>query len=368
MGGWVAGTAPPRGPTLSPPPRHIDHGPPPRLAGQPPPYHLTRHSAGHVLLRAIAAQLAVGKPLLPMPLSTPTLPSQPQSQSQSHPHSPCQSQPHVDPPALQSQLAAVEALLATPLDAAQTFPLPRSRAPVTLYESSSLMNVSGRNVQRKFRRWLDRQRLQPHYRSRAAQPANSSNGHVNANSHANGMDRHSSSAPETPVDVSGRSGRSGRGNGDGGRGRLGNRDTAPSQSQRENTVDADTDRDPPLHTLRLLVLHDDLDLDPGKLRIRRGGAGMSVRGHNGLKSVVHELVRNGFLAKPSPPPSPQSPTLVRIGLGIGRPGDTRRPREIADHVLGRLSPFELVQLLRLTDHVVRFLDAEAEAAGMTPDV
>ena len=51
----------------------------------------------------------------------------------------------------------------------------------------------------------------------------------------------------------------------------------------------------------LIVIHDDLDLDPGRLRIKlAGGHG----GHNGIKSVIEALGTSQF---------------VRVKIGIGRP-------------------------------------------------
>jgi PTH1 family peptidyl-tRNA hydrolase len=61
----------------------------------------------------------------------------------------------------------------------------------------------------------------------------------------------------------------------------------------------------------LIVIHDDMDLPPGKIRIRRGG---SAGGHKGVASVIDSLGTDGF---------------ARVRIGIGRPdGD-----DIA-HVLG----------------------------------
>jgi len=51
----------------------------------------------------------------------------------------------------------------------------------------------------------------------------------------------------------------------------------------------------------LFVIHDDLDLPLGKIRIRRGG---SSGGHKGVSSIITEL---------------GSPDFVRIRIGIGRP-------------------------------------------------
>ncbi|WP_455377697.1 aminoacyl-tRNA hydrolase [Petrachloros mirabilis] len=62
----------------------------------------------------------------------------------------------------------------------------------------------------------------------------------------------------------------------------------------------------------LILVHDDLDLEPGRLRIKQaGGHG----GHNGIKSVVEALGTSNF---------------VRLKIGIGRPA----PRQdSADYVL-----------------------------------
>jgi peptidyl-tRNA hydrolase, PTH1 family len=68
----------------------------------------------------------------------------------------------------------------------------------------------------------------------------------------------------------------------------------------------------------LLVVHDDVDLEQGRLQARLGGG---LAGHNGLRSIAGELGTQDFL---------------RLRIGVGRParGD-RRP--VADYVL---SPFE----------------------------
>ena len=68
----------------------------------------------------------------------------------------------------------------------------------------------------------------------------------------------------------------------------------------------------------VLVVHDDVDLDVGRLQARLGGG---LAGHNGLRSIATALGTQEFL---------------RLRVGVGRParGD-RRP--VADYVL---SPFE----------------------------
>jgi len=69
---------------------------------------------------------------------------------------------------------------------------------------------------------------------------------------------------------------------------------------------------------RLLVVHDDVDLEPGRLQARAGGG---LAGHNGLRSLVQALGTQDF---------------VRLRIGVGRPGRGDR-RSVADYVL---SPFE----------------------------
>lgn len=64
----------------------------------------------------------------------------------------------------------------------------------------------------------------------------------------------------------------------------------------------------------LLVVHDDVDLEPGRLQARLGGG---LAGHNGLRSITQHVGSQEFL---------------RLRIGVGRPerGD-RRP--VADFVL-----------------------------------
>ena len=66
-----------------------------------------------------------------------------------------------------------------------------------------------------------------------------------------------------------------------------------------------------IDTSDVIVLHDELDLAPGKVRIKHGGG---HAGHNGLRSL-HGLIGEGY---------------GRIRLGIGHPGDKDR---VTGHVL-----------------------------------
>jgi len=69
----------------------------------------------------------------------------------------------------------------------------------------------------------------------------------------------------------------------------------------------------------LLVVHDEVDLEPGRLQARLGGG---LAGHNGLRSVAQHLGTSEF---------------ARLRIGVGRPerGD---PRPVADFVLSPFSP------------------------------
>jgi PTH1 family peptidyl-tRNA hydrolase len=64
----------------------------------------------------------------------------------------------------------------------------------------------------------------------------------------------------------------------------------------------------------LVVVHDELDLPPGRIRVKVGGG---TAGNNGLKSIVAHLHSNEFL---------------RVRIGIGKPPGRQ---EGADHVLRR---------------------------------
>ena len=64
----------------------------------------------------------------------------------------------------------------------------------------------------------------------------------------------------------------------------------------------------------IIVISDDMELDCGRIRIRRKG---SAGGHNGLKSLISHLKSENFLR-------------LRIGVGRPMPGD-----DVITHVLGR---------------------------------
>jgi PTH1 family peptidyl-tRNA hydrolase len=76
----------------------------------------------------------------------------------------------------------------------------------------------------------------------------------------------------------------------------------------------------------VLVVHDDVDLDEGRLQARAGGG---LAGHNGLRSIAQALGSQDFL---------------RLRIGVGRPGRGDR-RSVADYVLAPFAPETDVEVL-----------------------
>ena len=64
------------------------------------------------------------------------------------------------------------------------------------------------------------------------------------------------------------------------------------------------------------MIHDEIDLPFGDIRVRLGGG---LAGHNGLKSLKRELGGTDF---------------HRVRIGVGRP-DTTDPEIVSAHVLGK---------------------------------
>jgi PTH1 family peptidyl-tRNA hydrolase len=85
----------------------------------------------------------------------------------------------------------------------------------------------------------------------------------------------------------------------------------------------------------LFVFYDELDLAPGKLRVRLGGG---TAGHNGMKSARAHI----------------GAEFWRVRMGIGHPGDRD---QVSDYVLGDFSKAELAWVDKL-------VDAAAEAAPL----
>src|SRR5690625_1283370 len=75
---------------------------------------------------------------------------------------------------------------------------------------------------------------------------------------------------------------------------------------------------------RLLVVHDELDLPPGTLRLKQGGG---EGGHNGLRSISSSLGTRDY---------------VRLRVGIGRPPGRQ---DAADYVLRDFAKAERAEVL-----------------------
>ena len=81
----------------------------------------------------------------------------------------------------------------------------------------------------------------------------------------------------------------------------------------------------------LIVIYDDIDLEPGQLRIRKKG---SAGGHNGIKSIIAMTGTQGF---------------SRIKVGVGE-----KPQgwDLADHVLGRFSSEDRAKVEEAIGHAM----------------
>jgi PTH1 family peptidyl-tRNA hydrolase len=84
------------------------------------------------------------------------------------------------------------------------------------------------------------------------------------------------------------------------------------------------------------VIHDEMDIPFGKLRIRMGGG---AGGNNGVRSLLAELGDSGF---------------VRFRMGVGRP----EPADAVDHLL---SPFTEEERRRLPAFIALTVDALLDA-------
>jgi len=89
---------------------------------------------------------------------------------------------------------------------------------------------------------------------------------------------------------------------------------------------------------KVLVIHDEIDLPFGEIRVRTGGG---LAGHNGLKSL-----RAGL----------GSPDFTRVRIGVGRP-PTTDPDRVAAYVLGRFR--------EPRDEVVDLIERAADAVERT---
>ena len=86
---------------------------------------------------------------------------------------------------------------------------------------------------------------------------------------------------------------------------------------------------------KVLVFYDELDLEPGKVRVKLGGG---AAGHNGIRSIAAHITAD----------------FKRVRLGIGHPGDKNL---VMPHVLGDFAKSD-------RDWLVAMLDAVADNAAL----
>lgn len=86
---------------------------------------------------------------------------------------------------------------------------------------------------------------------------------------------------------------------------------------------------------RIVAIHDDVDLELGRIKVKAGGGD---GGHKGIRSMIDEL---------------GSPDFVRVRLGVGRP----ELGEVTDHVLSDFSPAEAEEVARQVELAARATEA-----------
>ena len=98
---------------------------------------------------------------------------------------------------------------------------------------------------------------------------------------------------------------------------------------------------------QLLVVHDELDLEPGRLKLKKGG---SAAGHNGIKSIQQQL---------------GTPDFHRLRVGVGKPENRD---QVISWVLGRFTEQEREVMEKtfpsIVDAILRFaVDGPVKAAN-----
>jgi PTH1 family peptidyl-tRNA hydrolase len=102
---------------------------------------------------------------------------------------------------------------------------------------------------------------------------------------------------------------------------------------------------------RVIVVHDELDLEPGVVRVKVGGG---LAGHNGLRSITQHMKTQDF---------------VRIRIGVGKPQHkdvgadhvltkmNRRDRELFDHSVQRAADAVELVILHGADTAMQQINA-----------
>src|SRR5262249_42234399 len=65
----------------------------------------------------------------------------------------------------------------------------------------------------------------------------------------------------------------------------------------------------------VLVVHDEIDLDFGTVRVKQGGG---HGGHNGLRSIIEQM----------------KPDFLRVRVGVGKPPGSTQEKDVSRWVLG----------------------------------
>lgn len=86
----------------------------------------------------------------------------------------------------------------------------------------------------------------------------------------------------------------------------------------------------------IIVMFDDISLDPGRMRIRRKG---SAGGHNGIKSIIASLGTDEF---------------PRIKIGVG--AKPHKDYDLADWVLSHFTDDEMKKVTECADNAVKALE------------
>jgi PTH1 family peptidyl-tRNA hydrolase len=89
-----------------------------------------------------------------------------------------------------------------------------------------------------------------------------------------------------------------------------------------------------IHPAEIMVIHDELDLETGRIKIKQGG---SHAGHNGLKSIDAHI----------------TPNYHRLRLGISRP----ERMSTSNYVLGNFSEDEQIQINRSIECILNNINA-----------
>jgi PTH1 family peptidyl-tRNA hydrolase len=83
----------------------------------------------------------------------------------------------------------------------------------------------------------------------------------------------------------------------------------------------------------ILVVHDELDIPPGALRLKQGGG---HGGHNGLRDIIAHMGKE----------------FARLRIGIGHPGNSR---DVTNYVLGRAGTADKSDIEHALDDAVHYL-------------